>query len=177
MLCQFCKKKEATVTITQIANGEKTELCLCHDCAGIFGDKLSIISFPQFNLENVLSGLLKAMDIHSREKGAVPIPEIKCSNCGLTYNDFTQTGKLGCSICYHDFSEQLTPLLRRLHGKSEHIGKVPPQKKEKLDKVNKIKQLKKELEEAVIKEDYEKAAKIRDEILKLEGVLKEKNAK
>ncbi|GAJ22179.1 unnamed protein product, partial [marine sediment metagenome] len=86
-------------------------------------------------------------------------------------------GKLGCSVCYHDFREQLTPLLRRLHGNSEHVGKIPRQSRGKLNKIRKIKQLKKELQELVFKEEYERAAKTRDEILKLEGVLKKKNAR
>lgn len=172
MLCQFCKKREATIIITQVVGGEKTEFHLCKDCAAIFGDKLSIFSFPQFSFDNLLSGLLKAIDIYGKEEGITPTREIKCNNCGLTYNDFTQSGKLGCSMCYHDFREQLTPLLRRLHGNSEHVGKIPRQAKSKLEKIKKIKRLRKELQEAVIKEDYEKAAKLRDEILKLEGVLK-----
>ncbi|GAB4116052.1 MAG: UvrB/UvrC motif-containing protein [Candidatus Caldatribacteriota bacterium] len=177
MLCQICKKKEATIMITQVIGGEKTELHLCKDCATLFGDKFSIISFPQFNLDDLLSGLLKAFDLYSQEEGRMAAQEIKCSNCGLTYQDFMQTGKLGCSICYQDFRGQLLPLLRRLHGNSEHIGKVPLQAKNKLDKINQIKRLRKELQEVVIREDYERAAQIRDEILKLEGVTKKKDAR
>jgi len=64
-----------------------------------------------------------------------------------------------------------------LHGNSEHVGKIPRQSKGKLNKIRKINQLRKELQELVLKEEYEKAAKTRDEILKLEGVLKKKNAK
>ncbi len=177
MLCQVCKKKESTIIITQVVGGEKTELHLCKDCAALFGDKLSIVSFSQFNLDDLLSGLLKAFDLYGKEEGMVQSKDLKCSNCSLTYQDFIQTGKLGCSLCYRDFRRQLIPLLRRLHGNSEHIGKIPHQAKNKLDKINQIKKLRKELQEVVIKEDYERAARIRDEILKLEGVLKKNNAR
>lgn len=177
MLCQICKKKVATITITKVIGEQKTELYLCKDCAAVFSDKFSIYPLPQFNFNDLLTGLLKAIDLYSKEEGIVPAQEIKCKNCGSTYEEFKQSGKLGCSVCYHDFREQLTPLLRRLHGNSEHIGKIPRRDRGKLYKIKKIKQLRKELQEVVIKEDYEKAAKIRDEILKLEGVSKKENAK
>lgn len=177
MLCQICKKKEAAITFTKIAGGQKTEIHLCKDCAPVFSDKFSIFPIPQFDINDLLAGLLNAIDLYNKEEGVIPVKEMKCSNCQLTYNEFKRSGKLGCSVCYHDFREQLTPLLRRLHGNSEHVGKIPRQSKGKLNKIRKIKQLKKKLQELILKEEYEKAAKTRDEILKLEGVLKKKNAK
>lgn len=177
MLCQICKKKEATITLTKIVRGQKTEIHLCKDCTSFFSDKFSIFPLPQFDINDLLVGLLNTIDLYHKEKGVVPVKGIKCNNCNLTYKEFKQSGKLGCSVCYHDFREQLTPLLRRLHGNSEHVGKIPRQSKGKLNKIRKFKQLKKELQELVLKEEYEKAAKTRDEILKLEGALKKKNAK
>ena len=174
MLCQICKKREATVTITKIVNGQKTEIHLCKQCAAAFSDKFSIFSLPQFNLNDLLSGLLEAINLYGQEEGIDSSKEIKCTNCNLTYEEFKRTGKLGCSVCYHDFREQLIPLLRRLHGNSEHVGKIPHQAEGKLSKIKRVKQLKNELQEVVLREEYEKAAKIRDEILKLEGVLKKK---
>jgi len=177
MLCQICKKKETTITLTKIVGGQKTEIHLCKDCASFFSDKFSIFPLPQFDINDLLVGLLNAVDLYHKEEGVIPVKGIICSYFNLTYDEFKQSGKLGCSVCYHDFREQLTPLLRRLHGNSEHVGKIPRQSKGKLNKIRKIKQLKKELQELVFKEKYEKAAKIRDEILKLEGELKKKNAK
>ncbi len=177
MLCQICKKKEATIIITKIVGGQKTEFHLCKDCTAAFSDTFSVFPLPQFDINDLLTGLLKAIDLYSKEEGVVPVKEINCSNCHLTYDEFKQSGKLGCSVCYQDFREQLTPILRRLHGNSKHVGKIPHQAKGKLDKIKKIKQLRKELQEVVIMEEYEKAAKIRDEILKLEGVPKKENAK
>jgi protein arginine kinase activator len=177
MLCQICKKKEATIILTKVTEGQKTVIQLCKDCAYMFNDKLSIFPLPEFNINDLLTGLLKAIDLYSKEEGVITIKELKCGNCHLTYDEFRQSGKLGCSVCYHDFREQLIPLLRRLHGNSEHVGKIPQRAKGKLNKIRKIKQLRKELQEVVLKEEYEKAAKIRDEILKLEGALKKRNAK
>jgi len=177
MLCQICKKKEATITFTKIAGVQKTEIHLCKDCAPFFSDKFSIFPLPQFDINDLLAGLLNAIDLYHKEEGIIAGKEVKCCNCQLTYGEFKRSGKLGCSVCYRDFREQLTPLLRRLHGNSEHVGKIPQHSKSKLNKIRKIKQLRKELQELVLEEEYEKAAKIRDEILKLEGALKKKNAK
>jgi len=177
MLCQICNKKEATIILTKVTEEQKTVIQLCQDCASMFNDKLSIFPLPEFNINDLLTGLLKAIDLYSKEEGVITIKELKCGNCYLTYDEFRQSGELGCSVCYHDFREQLIPLLRRLHGNSEHVGKIPQRAKGKLNKIRKIKQLRKELQEVVLKEEYEKAAKIRDEILKLEGALKKRNAK
>jgi len=137
MLCQICKKREATVTITRIINGEKTEIYLCKQCAAAYSDKFSIFSPPQFSLDNLLSGLLEAINLYDKEERIDSNQEIKCTNCNLTYEEFKRTGKLGCSICYHDFKEQLSPLLRRLHGNSEHVGKIPHRAEGKLSKIKK----------------------------------------
>lgn len=177
MLCQICRKKEATITLTKIVGSQKTEIRLCKDCAPVFSDKFPLFPLPQFDINDLLAGLLNAIDLYHKEEGVIPGKKIECSNCHLTYNEFKRSGKLGCSVCYHDFREQLTPLLRRLHGNSEHTGKMPRQLEGKFNKISKIKQLKKELQELILKEEYEKAANTRDKILKLEGVLKKKNAK
>jgi len=177
MLCQICNKKEATETFTKIVGGQKTEIHLCKGCALLFIDKFSVSPLPQFDINDLLAGLLNAIDLYHKEEGIIADKEIKCSNCQLTYHEFKRSGKLGCSMCYHDFRVQLTPLLRRLHGNSEHVGKIPRHSRSKLNKVKKIKQLRKELQKIVLKEEYEKAAKMRDEIMNLEGVLKIKNAK
>ena len=177
MLCQICKNKEAIITFAKITGGQKTEILLCKDCAATYSEKLSIFPLPQFDINDLLAGLLNAIDLYHKEEGAISGKKIECSNCNLTYDNFKQSGKLGCSVCYHDFREQLTPLLRRLHGNSDHVGKIPRQSKGKLNKIRKIKHLRKELQELVLKEEYEKAARTRDEILKLEGALKKKNAK
>jgi len=177
MLCQICKKRDATIVITKVVGEQKTEFHLCKDCATTFSDKFSIFHLPQFNINDLLTGLLKAIDLYSKEEGIISTKEMECSNCHLTYEKFTQSGKLGCSVCYFNFRKQLIPLLRRLHGNSEHVGKVPHKAKDRIDSVKKIKQLRKELQGAVIKEEYEEAAKIRDKILKLEGASKKKDAK
>ena len=175
MLCQICKKKEATIILYRTINGKKTEIHICEDCAALFTNKLSALALPQFNLNDLLIGLLSAIDFYGTEEDVFIAKELKCHNCNLTYEEFRQSGKLGCSKCYNYFREKLKPLFLKLHGNDRHTGKIPHRTKGKLVQIKKVAQLKKELKEAVLKEEYEKAAKIRDRIIKHERATKQED--
>ena len=61
MICQICKKNEATVTITKVVGLKKTELYLCNDCAHSFlGSTISSFSFSQYNINEILENLLSS---------------------------------------------------------------------------------------------------------------------
>lgn len=102
-------------------------------------------------------------------------PEDKgCPNCGCTLQEINQKGKVGCSNCYVHYKDVLEPLLNKLHGSTKHVGKRPSEEKEpkvkkkiRKPKIN-VKELEEKLKEAIKKEDYEEAAKLRDEIKKLQ---------
>jgi protein arginine kinase activator len=83
-----------------------------------------------------------------------------CKTCGTTIQDIANTSRIGCPDCYTTFKEELKPFIMNFHKAYKHIGKSP----KRIDN----KDLKKALEEAVKKEDYELAAKLRDDIKKLE---------
>ncbi|HOR41620.1 MAG TPA: UvrB/UvrC motif-containing protein [Atribacterota bacterium] len=166
MFCQICNKNKATITIVKIVGDSKTELKVCPECANsLLGNSISCLSFSQNDIKELLDSLLSTFlsDQEGKRTTSFP-PEISCPNCGYTYNEFIQTGKLGCSQCYECFRGQLNPLLHRLHGHSQHIGIVPLAFQEHLNSLKKIEEIKKELQQAVIKEEYEKAAQLRDMI-------------
>jgi protein-arginine kinase activator protein McsA len=83
-----------------------------------------------------------------------------CPTCGTTIQDIANTSRIGCPDCYTTFKEELKPFIMNFHKAYKHIGKSP----KRIDN----KDLKKALEEAIKKEDYELAAKLRDDIKKLE---------
>ena len=97
--------------------------------------------------------------------------ELVCPNCGMSYRDFQQTGKIGCSVCYATFRRQLEPLLRRIHGSSTHSGKIPHRTGGTLETKHTIEKLRRTLKECVAQEEYEKAAELRDKIRLLEKEL------
>lgn len=162
MLCEQCKQRSATVHITKVINNQKTEKHLCEVCAKGSGNELGFFFEPKFSFHNLLAGLLEG------EAGILNAPTAdlkeKCSFCGLTFPDFRQIGRLGCSDCYAGFSSNLDPLLRRIHGSTVHTGKVPKRAGGQIRVKKEIEMLRKKLQEAVQREAYEEAAKIRDEI-------------
>lgn len=177
MLCERCKERPATFFMTRIVNGEKTELHLCQQCAAETG-QLGVVMEPQFTFTNFLAGLL------NNELGFAPARQApaapQCRNCGLTYDDFRQVGQFACSHCYEEFEPYLEGLFRRVQGGAEHTGKRPgrpargaaPATPRPADGAPslaaRIEALRKELAAAVAREDYERAAEVRDEIRKLE---------
>jgi len=92
----------------------------------------------------------------------------KCSNCGLTYADFRKIGRLGCGECYSSFKKYLTPLLKRIHGSSQHHGKSPLKISGVLKEKTDLQELRNRLKTAIDTEAFEEAAKIRDKIRELE---------
>jgi protein arginine kinase activator len=93
----------------------------------------------------------------------------RCPNCGITYMEFKSTGRLGCAMDYTVFKKALTPLLQRLHQADQHVGKVPSHSNENVARESEVLQLKREMERLVQREDYERAARIRDRIREITG--------
>lgn len=164
MYCEECKEKPATVHLTQMFNGKKVEIHLCEECAAQKGfqmfDPGNKLSIPQ-----LLGSFLGSSTM--QEMKAPPEPNT-CPNCGMRFLDIRQTGKLGCSECYTVFERNMEPILRRIHGNSRHIGRIPVRGGEKVLINRQIRKLKSRLQEAVANEEYEKAAEIRDSIKEIE---------
>ena len=187
MLCENCGKNEANVKYTQIINGVKKEMRLCEECAREQG-----ITNMDFNMPINFSSFLSDIFDDYNDSGFLPqiakVNDLKCNKCGLTYDEFINTGKFGCQNCYNTFSDKIDYLVKNLHGSSRHIGRKTKfikanesledtQKKlnenvesklENNSEESKLEKLKRELKIAIKEERYEDAAKIRDEIKKME---------
>lgn len=172
MLCDKCKERPATVHYTQIINGVKTEMNLCQQCAseeGLLNNEAfsAFSNFTPFSVQNLLSGLMDFLP----DIGEIANHPLKCENCGLTYDNFKESGRLGCSHCYEAFSDELNPLMRRIHGSIDHRGKIPKKSGGRIKAKREIDELKEQLEKAVKEEAYERAAELRDKIRELEKKL------
>ena len=155
MLCDECGKQEVTFHYTEIINGVTTELHLCEVCAKKRGFTLP----NAFSLPDLLGGLVGPEQIPPLET------ELICKNCGFTYSNFKNIGLLGCSQCYSSFHKMLEPLLKKIHGASKHVGKFPGRrKKEKREESSDVQLLREKLKDAVAREKFEEAAKLRDKI-------------
>ncbi len=166
MLCEECKKRPASVHLTKIVNNRKTESHLCEECARKKGE-LHFSFETNFSIHHLLSGLLNS-EAGSGAPSSFPDSEAHCPSCGLSFSDFRQVGRVGCSECYHEFSAQMQPLLRRIHGASKHVGKVPQRAGGQIRLRREIKALREELQTCIRQEEYERAAALRDQIKALE---------
>ena len=166
MLCQNCGKNEATTHIKQIINGDMAESHLCSDCAAHLGYS-DVFSGFGLNLSELFGGFLGDM-MPSLSSGNTP----RCPKCGTSFDEIARDGRVGCADCYRTFYDKLLPSIQRIHGKIKHSGKtvsaVSEQPKAETTE-EKIAKLKAAMNDAVSKQDFENAAKIRDEIKALEG--------
>ncbi|MBA2123837.1 hypothetical protein B9J78_02710 [bacterium Unc6] len=164
MFCQVCGKKTATVHVTEIINDKPKEQHLCQNCAA----KKNITSEA---LATLLAGLLDIEKTFEKKEGVL----IKCQICHLTQEDFRKKGMLGCSKCYETFQKILSPLLKKIHGADQHRGKAPSGGVVPTQTIeNQIAMLKERLETAIQTEQFEEAARIRDEIKTLTQSVKSK---
>ncbi len=156
MLCNICKENEATVHLTQIVGDKMQKVDLCEGCSKEKG-----VSDPTgFSLADLLLGLGAAQDMEQAAAGT----ELRCPHCGFTQVDFKKAGRLGCAECYTTFAEGLEGLLKTMHKATRHSGKVPQALRLSKDFKEKIKALQKKLDKAVVDEDFEQAAQVRDEM-------------
>jgi protein arginine kinase activator len=161
MLCERCKKNDASYHMTKIVQNKKVEIHLCEQCAREMGETSSPLSF-----QNIISELMGYISQpYEMEKHYEP----RCGNCGTYFSEFKKGGLLGCSECYRSFSEELNPVLRKVQGSIKHVGKVPKSRGKTQSDKGEINGLQIMLQRAIENEEYEEAAKIRDEIKKLQN--------
>lgn len=188
MLCDNCGKREANVRYSENINGRRKELNLCEECSKKLG-----ISHMDFNMPIDFSSFFGEFMEDFATPEFMPllneIKALKCNNCGSTFEEIANTGKLGCGNCYDVFGERLDSIIRRIQGANCHVGRVgkiidskidekianqSTQKEEKTNqsennkKENQLEKLQGQLKQAIREEKYEEAAKIRDEIKKIE---------
>lgn len=173
MTCDICGKKKATVHLTEIVDQQMSEMHLCEECARQKSAQME----QQFGLADLLAGLSDLSKSPAKDNKE---SDLKCPQCGLLYEDFRKFGRLGCGGCYEAFKDNLSGLLRKIHGSNKHLGKIPillapgdvqpAQMPKVLLESQNIEDLKRQLQHAISEEDFEKAAMIRDQIKKLEQV-------
>jgi len=178
MLCDICGKNPATVHLTEIIDDQMNELHLCEECARTKSSAME----QQFGLSDLLAGMVD-FEQKNKEEG---VPAVKCPNCGLTYADFKKIGRLGCGQCYNIFRQYLAPLLKRIHGSNQHVGKSPVRRAKAAPigpaasvgaateaspapskRKAGLQELKAQLVKAIEKEAFEEAARLRDQIKKI----------
>ena len=155
MKCDICNKPAVVHEVT-VKNGVTNEIHLCKEHAEEAG-----VAMPTHQpINQLLTQFVMSQGDQSSESARK-----SCPGCGTTFSQFRQTGTLGCPECYDAFEEQLAPLIERAqNGATHHRGKVPKRAGDSLDRTVMIRQLTKELDQAVTAEQYERAAELRDRL-------------
>ena len=156
MKCEFCSEP-ATVHITDMSKGKSQVLHLCGSCAA--KEKHDIVE-PQLTVEQIVKGIIAA---HAGELGG-ELARLACPYCGTRYMEFRSKGRLGCPGEYEVFIKGLLPILQRIHGSTDHRGKCPRRGSALGGSQAELIRLRRELQAAVEREDYEQAAQLRDQM-------------
>jgi protein arginine kinase activator len=157
MKCQKCPNA-ATLHITEIISEDHIEeLHLCEGCA------------HKYLYEPQPKPSKSAPAQASTEEGDEPgVLNRECEVCGNKFVDFRNTGRLGCPHDYDVFRDELVPLLENIHGEARHCGKSPRRLPQSKQTQSELTNLRKQLQQAINKENYEEAARLRDRIRQLE---------
>lgn len=202
MICDICHKNKATIIYTEVINGEKTQRCFCDECAALMKSEAGKAAKSDLPMGSILSGILSSyMERYIESRTHSKQDEAVCPTCGMTFSSFMKERLLGCPDCYGTFSMVIEKQLKAVQPGTSHVGKIP-QNAEYIDtdrlfadgkKAEKsagrkgrsaakgskkaggesVEELKLGLKEAVKKEDYMLAAKLRDRIKELENEKKD----
>lgn len=161
MKCSRCAKP-ATLHITEIRHGAVQALHLCESCAKEYLSSSSLVESEEPS--DALAAQLEQLDEDIQS-------DLSCPNCGITFQEFRQQGRLGCPHDYVAFEDELMPLLENIHGETQHVGKFPKRAPKSSKRQYELIRLRNSLKAAVEEEQYEDAARLRDEIQSLESEL------
>jgi protein arginine kinase activator len=162
MLCGRCQKRPATIYLQQNINGQVSEVHLCAECAREFEKPVTF--------EQLFQGLINAFAQAPANVEPRNQKRRVCLECGLSFEDFKNSGKLGCAECYNTFRQELEGILKSIQGSNRHEGKLPQKTDAELLNRKRADTLKVLLAKAVENEEYEEAARLRDEIRSLEAI-------
>lgn len=171
MQCENCGQRPATIHQSMRVNGQTQESHLCQVCAqekglGMMG--APNFSFPNLSIQQLLSSFL-GQDPFGAAPMAPPQAEPACKNCGMTYSQFADGGRLGCAQCYDYLEPHLVPLIKRIQGTTTHTGKAPKRTGGIVRKKRELMTLRQQLHSAIGNENYEEAARLRDMVKELEA--------
>jgi protein arginine kinase activator len=175
MKCQKCEKA-ATFHITELTGPKPQEHHLCEEHAREYLSDSSEqnlsdgIAASTGSLASTLTqGMAKQMSVNKAAAELKELDQQTCPVCGISFYDFRSRGRLGCPNDYDCFGKQLDALIINIHGVQEHIGKVPKRSGDDSSRKTLLIKLRRDLDDAIQFEEYERASKLRDKIKEIEA--------
>ncbi len=161
MICQRCKKSASTIRFTEVVDGQVIERNLCSECLSQIRREASGFSV------NVPKPMRRVQSREPEPRDAAA--QRHCEHCGTSLHHITETSSVGCASCYAAFGREIEAILEALHRGVAHRGKSLQSSGERLQRVEAL-QAKRALLRSVLKEEnYEEAARLRDEIARIEN--------
>lgn len=164
MLCDECNLNEASYTVSLMMDGETTTRHLCPECMARVNTHMNAQT-----IKTLLSSIMAAItgerlaaseEAEDEDDENSPV----CPKCGMKFSQYKRAGKLGCPVCYEAFREQLRPMLLKIHGRVQHAGRRPLSTEAAQRSRSRQEELSREMALAVSLEDFETAARLRDQI-------------
>lgn len=161
--CVACNVAAATVQILDLEGGSIVSArFLCDSCAA----STTSTGTSQQQAIQLSSEIIESLLGGSQDSESTLDPnDIACPGCGLTAAEFRLRGRLGCPRCYEVFRIAVLPLLERVHDATCHRGRFPGRTPADLPapRLN-VSDLRNRLQLAIEAEQYEEAARLRDEL-------------
>lgn len=170
MLCTNCGNKEANFHYKYMNNDQVSEVHLCTECAKKLGYLNENENPFNFNFGSLFGDFLS---IPSFMK--TPQISASCPSCKTTFDSIKNTGFVGCDKCYDTFADEIEAILGRIQPGTTHKGRLSGTDGKKIEKENTLKKMKDDLKKAIIDENYEQAAVLRDKIKDFESKEEKKN--
>lgn len=165
MICNVCGVKEATIHLTEIINGQMAEVHICESCAEEKGTEFK----TYFNFGDLLAGV-SGLENLWEPSGKKTV--LVCKECGTTYEEFGKNGRLGCSGCYHSFQKPLALVIKQVQRADFHVGKKPARICKDVRNTYDLRQIQERLRKCIQSEQFEEAARLRDELKQAEERIK-----
>ncbi len=163
MKCDKCEKP-ATFHITELTGSDPMELHLCADHAQQY---LSPDEAEQES-PSLAAVLTQPLKVGKTAEEMARLDKLACPVCGITFYEFRKGGRLGCPYDYTCFAEQLEILIVNIHGASTHTGKRPERGAGNAERQMELLKLRREMKNAVDREEYERASQLRDRIQQIQ---------
>jgi protein arginine kinase activator len=150
MLCQICQKNKATIHLKEVISGTVKEIHACEACAETEGVELQSASLTDF---------LLGLGMQPNEPDIPPAQDTVCKGCQMRLSDFRKTSRLGCPECYETYTTEIAPMLTAFHkGGLKHTGRTPAH----TPSIEELAVLQESLKEAIVAQNFEEAARLRD---------------
>ena len=163
MKCQHCERP-ATFHITELTDEIPDELHLCEEHARVY---LIQAETPELESPSIAGALAQHLKIGQAAEELARLDQQACPICGITFYEFRHAGRLGCPHDYVCFEDKIEPIIMSIHNATQHIGKRPKSGMDGTDRRTELIRLRRDMEAAVGREDYEQASTLRDEIQNL----------